>query len=186
MLNSGATALRVYGKRNLTDCAPLMNVRADLAEPLGVAITPDGSLLVVTDHNNNRCVLYAITPPTTDGQLAADVLGQPNFTATNQGVTLSGLSSPTCPLYDSVKNKLWVTDLGNNRVVVYTNVVVLVNNNISSLNVHATFVGRSPTVYLYPKSNSLSLSRSLLLTHCSKLQRVTTARVCSRLFYSQR
>ena len=158
-LATGAAATYVYGQENLTTCSPqgMPNTRSSLDSPLGVTVTPDGSALFITDYGHNRVVLHSVTPPTLpNGQAAVDLFGQPNFTSSNAGsaASLTGLNRPTLTLYDPVKDSLWVTDLLNNRVMAYTNVLVAVNNNISGLDVHLTFVGRSPSVWMYPKSKT--------------------------------
>ncbi len=91
--------------------------------PWGLAIFSEGSL-AVSDAFHNRILIFK-RPAGGDfqnGQVAAVVLGQPDFsttTAANSSST-SGMSSPRHIAVDS-SDRLYVCDLTNNRVLVFTN-----------------------------------------------------------------
>lgn len=72
--------------------------------------------VAVADSNNSRILLYSV--PTTTGQTAAFVLGQPDFTSSSGATSATGLYYPVKGTADSSGN-LWVADCDNNRVVEY-------------------------------------------------------------------
>ena len=76
----------------------------------------DGKL-IVADAAANRVLIFN-TIPTANGALADVVIGQPNFTSSAAGTSDQSLSSPAF-VSVSPDNKLLITDLFNNRVLVY-------------------------------------------------------------------
>jgi hypothetical protein len=89
-----------------------------LANPAGV--DSDGTRLVVGDYNNSRVLLW-LTMPTTNGQAADVVLGQPNGQSNlvNNPPSRGPLvfRSPRMSATDGTR--LFVTDLANNRVLIW-------------------------------------------------------------------
>jgi DNA-binding beta-propeller fold protein YncE len=55
----------------------------------------------------------------TNGMNAAKVLGQPNFTDGTANTTQDRLSGPGFADYDPGSGRLFVTDSGNNRVMIF-------------------------------------------------------------------
>jgi uncharacterized protein (TIGR03437 family) len=87
--------------------------------PIGMAFSTQGDLLV-SDLGFNR-VLFFKKPPGgdfTSGQVASNVIGQPNFIAT----TSAELNAPRGIALDS-SDRLYVADTGNGRVVVYSTII---------------------------------------------------------------
>jgi sugar lactone lactonase YvrE len=86
-----------------------------------VAIDKSGHVYV-SDANNNRVLGYANLATLTSGQAATLVIGQPDFfsTSVNRGVSPNAgtLDGPAGVAVDS-SNNLYVSDLGNNRVLIY-------------------------------------------------------------------
>jgi len=72
--------------------------------------------LFITDSGNNRVSIWNRFP-TTDGQAANKVLGQANFTTATNGLTNATLDSPVGVFLSD--KKLIVTDVNNNRVLIY-------------------------------------------------------------------
>jgi hypothetical protein len=88
-----------------------------LHEPFGV--WTDGTRLAVADTGNERVLVWS-TFPTTSGQSADFVLGQPDFVSNNVntgGLSGSSMSRPMAVLSDGTS--LYVADAGNNRVLVW-------------------------------------------------------------------
>ncbi len=87
-----------------------------------------GTKLFIADQNNNRVLIYN-TIPVANGTPADVVIGQPNMTAVavNQGGTAAAntLSRPAAVFSDGAA--LYITDQGNNRVLVY-NAIPVANN----------------------------------------------------------
>ena len=121
---SGAAADVVLGQPNFTSSAAALG-RQGLTQPSGVS--SDGTRLFVADTMNNRVLIYNQIP-TQNGVAADVVLGQPNFDtrgsivlATQCPPTASNIfCNPTSITTDG--QRLIVTDLGNNRVLIYNRI----------------------------------------------------------------
>lgn len=85
-------------------------------KPMGVA--SDGTRVAVTDHRNNRVMLWNSWP--SSGQAADLVLGQPDFgssTSNNGGVSARSLNGPVgIAMWNG---KLAVADQDNNRILIW-------------------------------------------------------------------
>jgi len=71
----------------------------------------------VADKSNNRILKY--TTPSSNGQAASLVLGQPDYIHNSSTCTQAGLNNPSSVSIDESGN-LWVADLANNRILKYT------------------------------------------------------------------
>lgn len=90
-----------------------------MAAPVSLAFTSDGNLLVC-DAGHAR-VLYFTKPPGgdfTNGQAAAKVFGRDDFTSNPAANPDHRYSNPRGIAVD-VDDRLYVADMGNNRVVIY-------------------------------------------------------------------
>ena len=100
-----------------------------LNSPTGVY--SDGTRLFVADYNNNRVLIYN-TVPTGNNAVASTVVGQADMShnLSNQGgaVSFNTLSGPTGVYCDGTK--LFVTDEGNHRLLIYNTVPI--NNNANA------------------------------------------------------
>lgn len=95
---------------------------SQLSYPLSSIIV--GTKLIVSDYISNRVLIWN-TLPTTSGQSADVVLGQPDMTSTtanNTAITDLGarLNKPFSVFSDGTK--LYIADNGNNRVLVYNTI----------------------------------------------------------------
>jgi DNA-binding beta-propeller fold protein YncE len=91
-----------------------------LSGPQGVAIDSTNHRLFVADSANNRVLMYNLsTGNAVDDRFPDAVLGQANFWANAVATTQNRLSSPTGLAFDSAHNRLYVSDLTNNRIVFY-------------------------------------------------------------------
>jgi len=129
---------------------------ATMDQPNGLAFTSNGSLLV-SDFALSRVLLFQ-KPAGGDfvnGQLATTVIGQPNFGPPVPG---SVLSSPGAIATDA-NDRVYVTDTGHNRVVVFPSVPTAGNNPSPSLAVANGINGdslNSPLgVYVNPATQEL-------------------------------
>jgi carbon monoxide dehydrogenase subunit G len=91
----------------------------------GVAFSPDGNRLIVSDSQNNRVLIWNSIPQV-NGQPADLVLGQPNFTSSSAGTGAQSFNYPQ-GIYVSVDGRLFVADRFNHRVLIW-NSIPTVNN----------------------------------------------------------
>jgi uncharacterized protein (TIGR03437 family) len=136
----GFTADLVIGQANFTtsisDPSPVT-----MGLPYGVAITPQSGDLLVSDIDFNRILLFTRPPggDFTNGQTAAAVIGQTNYTNVVAGTpATNGLSGPRLMSVDALDN-LYVADTGNNRIAIYSDAESLPTNatpsfSLSNLN----------------------------------------------------
>ncbi len=121
---------------------------SSLSSPDGVAT--DGTKLFVADTGNSRVLVYN-SLPAGNGASANVVLGQPDFTSNQAGVT---------NLYDSANDvfaaggKLFVSDTGNNRVLIY-NSIPTANNTAPNV-----VVGQTDFVSWFPNQTGVTTSCS--------------------------
>lgn len=93
--------------------------------PYGIAIDSVQHRLFVSDTNNNRVMIFNLNAANLLTDYTADyVLGQSSssVTAPNRGGAASAatLNGPTGLFYDQTRQRLYISDTGNNRVLVYT------------------------------------------------------------------
>ncbi|MBI3074270.1 MAG: hypothetical protein HYY84_19345 [Deltaproteobacteria bacterium] len=116
----GSDAKYVLGQPDYVSTSP-GTLATQVANPWAAVISSDGKTLYVSDSSNNRVLVYDLSAGITNGQSAAFVVGQagfgPGFTDAGTGAT--GLASPIGLALDDVRNRLYVGDFYNNRVVVY-------------------------------------------------------------------
>src|SRR6266540_641787 len=93
------------------------NLRIDYS---GVAFDAETQRLFVTDNGGNRVMAFDVTPGTlTNGEAAAFVLGQPDFTTGSPGATANKMEAPQGLAWDPVHRQLFVMEYNNCRVLVF-------------------------------------------------------------------
>jgi uncharacterized protein (TIGR03437 family) len=120
---TSASAIRVFGQPSMTTSVRSSQVSAQtLTAPLGITVDAAGNLYVA-DTGANRVVIYSNTqnaPPA--GVAASFVVGQAGFGSSGAGN--GTLKSPADVAVDSSGN-IFVSDNGNNRVLIYGSIVFL-------------------------------------------------------------
>lgn len=113
-----------------TDFGGIQSGRTAVSMNLPLGVASDGVHVAVADTANNRVLIWN-TPPTTPGQPADLVLGQPDFT-TIQPVTptSSSLRAPQGVWFQG--NQFFVADTQNNRVMIW-NSIPTKNNQAADL-----------------------------------------------------
>lgn len=112
---NGQASNLALGQQTLTDSAP-GSAANQLRSPSG--LWSDGTRVIVADTQNNRVLVWN-TFPTTNGQAADVVIGQPNFgiSAYPPAPLATNMRTPTSVFYDGVR--LYVTDFGFGRILVW-------------------------------------------------------------------
>jgi DNA-binding beta-propeller fold protein YncE len=91
-----------------------------LCSPSGLTYDSTNNKLYVSDTSNNRILVYDLSDGISNGMAASSVLGQPDFVSNGCDTTsASTLCIPSGLTYDSTNNKLYVSDISNNRILVY-------------------------------------------------------------------
>jgi hypothetical protein len=119
-ITSGATADVVMGQSNFTSNTAAGASSTTLRSPRGMA--SDGTKLLVADYSFNRVLIFN-SVPTALGVAANTVLGQSGFTTTTAnsgGVSYSSLRNPDSLTISG--GKLFVSDQGNHRVLVWNSI----------------------------------------------------------------
>lgn len=117
--SNGASADLVIGKPDFNNCISLIPT-ANATSGVAGAWT-DGVRLVVADYGNNRVLIWNQFP-TSNGQAADLVLGQPDMSsnlANNGGLSARSLHRPTAVISNGTQ--LFVADSVNNRILVWSN-----------------------------------------------------------------
>jgi hypothetical protein len=110
---------------------PTAPTQSNLRSPWGV--WSDGNRVVVADTGHNRLLIWN-TFPTTNGEAADLVLGQPGFATSAPGLSADLLRGPTAVAGNA--DALFAADTSNDRIVVYS--------PFPTANVGATFVLGQP------------------------------------------
>ena len=121
-LTDNMAATYVLGQADFTTWSDMTVDAAGLSYPKGMDIATIGSVkyLFVADSDYNRVMIYDIDSIVNDED-AVKVIGQADFTGNTGGTTQSTLSAPTDVVVDTsgATDYLYVSDYGNNRVMVY-------------------------------------------------------------------
>lgn len=87
----------------------------------GTVLDEKNQRLFATDGANNRILIWDIEPSHIKSQSpdAIAVIGQADFTSKVAGASETQLNHPGSIFYDDANNRLFVSDSGNNRVMVF-------------------------------------------------------------------
>ena len=107
----------VLGQPDFTTATNPYTTQFGFRNPTGVA--SDGKILVVSDTDNNRVLIWK-TIPTTIDQPADIVLGQKDFTSSAIGLTSSAFRGPQGVWVQGTK--IFVADTDNSRVMIWNSI----------------------------------------------------------------
>ncbi len=117
-IETGSEAIAVIG-------APDFESRANGVGPnrfqsAGVMMDSANQRLFVTDGGNNRILVFDVHPDRLENDPDAfAVIGQPDFDSREPGIGADSLSRPGSVALDRANHRLFVSDGGNNRIVVF-------------------------------------------------------------------
>ena len=130
-ITNGENAVNVLGQPDFTSNLAT-TTQSGLNNPYGVTYDSVNQRLFASDFNNNRIMVFDVTA-ITNGENAVNVLGQPDFTSNLAKTTQSGLSNPYGIIYDSTNQRLFLSDSGNSRIMVFD--VTTITNGENAVNV---------------------------------------------------
>ena len=114
------------------------------SRPAGSALDAVGHRLFVSEIFNNRVLVFNLSATNTlagEPHFAAFVLGQPDFVSTGTALTQSGMNEPSGLAFDATNNRLYVSDTGNIRVLVFDTTTISNGMNASFVLGQSSFVG---------------------------------------------
>ena len=127
-LENGASAIAVIGQPNFSMKEPRLSGDG-LNSPGHLAYDVNHDRLFAVDNRNHRVMVFNVAPALMkNGMSAETVIGQPDFTTTTPSAEQRGdgeiinekrFVSPNGVAYDSVRDRLYVADQGNDRVMVF-------------------------------------------------------------------
>lgn len=152
LLNNGANAEDLLGHFRSYPTATVPDyTTTGLISPIGfnnlgdVALDTVNHRLFVAERDNNRIMVFALNSDNSIGSKEpTHVLGQPDFYTNTAANTQSGLNQPWGVAYDSSNDRLFVSEVGGNRVKVF-NLSGGITNGMNAANVlgQTTWTGAS-------------------------------------------
>lgn len=130
-ITNGEDAVNVLGQVDF-DTQTVAASQAGFLSVEGLTIDTANQRLFASDTWGARILVFDVTA-ITDGENAANVLGQANFTATGIATSSTGMRRPEGLVFDNTNNRLYAVDRTNNRVLVYDTVAI--SNGEAAVNV---------------------------------------------------
>lgn len=120
-LTNNMNASYVLGQEDFTSNVDAGGEALFAEYPYGVTtfVLGENSYIAAADTRNSRVLVYDVTSGITNGMNASYVLGQDDFESTGPGVNDSSLFFPLGVSFDEDTSYFYVSDAGNNRVVVF-------------------------------------------------------------------
>ncbi|MDP9128040.1 MAG: NHL repeat-containing protein, partial [Pseudomonadota bacterium] len=116
---NGENASNVIGQANYTSNG-FATSQTGMYAPAILSYDGNTGRLFVADYSNSRTLIFNAGPSVIkNGMNAAYVLGAPNFTSTVVAATQAGLNLSNGVFYDAGSGRVFVSDSGNNRVLIF-------------------------------------------------------------------
>ncbi|HSX43735.1 MAG TPA: NHL repeat-containing protein [Candidatus Saccharimonadales bacterium] len=130
-ITNNEDAVNVLGQSNFTNSGQDTNAKG-FNNAAGIAFDPSNNLLFVADRFNNRILVFDTTT-ITNNEDAVNVLGQADFTSNGSDTNAKGFFIPGGLLFDSANNRLYASDLVNNRILIFNTTTI--TNNMDAIDV---------------------------------------------------
>jgi DNA-binding beta-propeller fold protein YncE len=117
-ISDGESAIFVVGQADFVSNTAGMTA-STLSGPTGVVYDSANSRLYISDGTNNRVLIYDGAEDLSSALTANYVIGQSDFTTATSGLTSMTLHGPRSLIYDSEKDRLYISDTTNNRILFY-------------------------------------------------------------------
>jgi DNA-binding beta-propeller fold protein YncE len=119
-ITNGENAVNVLGQSDFVSAAMGLPSASTAQDPYGVYYNAGSDYLFVSQYTGSRVTVFDVNPSTiTNNEDAVHVFGQPDFSSTNQNVTIDGLDRPYGVAYDENLQRVYIADTYNNRIMVY-------------------------------------------------------------------
>jgi DNA-binding beta-propeller fold protein YncE len=139
-LSTGMNANTVLGQADFTHAATA-TTQSGFNGLEGVAYDTNNHHLFTTEYNNHRVLVFS-GALLSNGMNANTVLGQPDFTHGSAAVTQAGMGGALGAAYDTMHNRVFVTDYDNNRVLVYSGALLSNGMNANTVLGQSTFTAK--------------------------------------------
>ncbi len=133
-----------FGSRNTDPTSRTMSA------PWGLALSSQGQLFV-SDAAHNRVLMFEA--PFQNGKASSRVFGQPDFSSIGSGTVNNRFNSPRGIAVDT-DDRLYVTDFGNNRVLLFARAPLAGNDPQASFTI-AREVTQPLAVYVSPVTGEI-------------------------------
>jgi DNA-binding beta-propeller fold protein YncE len=117
-ITNGMNASYVLGQSVFTASGTAVT-QSGLSAPVGMVYDATNDHLFVSDSGSNRILVFS-GASVSNGMNANTVIGQSSFTVATAGTTRSKLSSFATMAYDAGRQRLFVADYNNKRVLVFS------------------------------------------------------------------
>ena len=161
------SAINVIGATNFTSNNSAGTVSQNrMYSPSGIAFSGSGGSLrvYISDRDFNRVLVFGQI--TVNGQSAQNVLGQSSFLTSGTSLSQTGLASPAGLTVDA-SSTLYVTDSGNNRVMVWTSAIATdgqaANTVLGQSWFYSSSTGTSASAMNRPQGVAVSASNELFV-----------------------
>ena len=120
-VTNGMDASYVLGQPDFTTNSNSFSASSLYYPAGGMAYDPGTGYLYVNDTNHYRVLVFDLSSGITNGMDASYVIGQPDFTTGNSGVSQAGFTRPFALQLDTVHHRLFVADAtySSGRIVVF-------------------------------------------------------------------
>jgi DNA-binding beta-propeller fold protein YncE len=130
-ITNGENAVNVLGQPDFTNGGESLN-NISVVTPYGLAYDNTSSRLFVAQYGPHRVSVFDVAS-ITNGEAAVNVLGQSTFNTASSATTQNGLSQPSGLALNSTNTLLYISELGNSRVVSFD--VTSITNGENAVNV---------------------------------------------------
>jgi DNA-binding beta-propeller fold protein YncE len=133
ILATSTPATNVIGQADFTS-AGAANTQVGMNVPFRLAFDTVSQRLFVSEQAGNRVKIYNVDPSVilATSTPAAHVLGQADFSGASATSTQSGFNGPTGVAFDSSSNRLFVSELGGNRVKIFDATISTLTDNMNA------------------------------------------------------
>jgi DNA-binding beta-propeller fold protein YncE len=132
-ITDGENAINVIGQTTFTSGSSA-RTQSRLSSTRGLSFDRGTQRLFVSDNSNNRTLVFDVAS-ITNGENAINVLGQPDFTSGTVATSQNGFSGPIGNVLDANRNRLYVGDYLNNRILSFDVSTTTIVNGANAVNV---------------------------------------------------